>query len=82
MTPPFSSPGAPRIPPGPPKNPGRRLKLEIKMQRKVGYVLGAVRCRKSRQHGSNLASKMGPKSAEKRGKIDAEIDVKIDAFQE
>ena len=73
MTPPFSSPGASRIPPGPPKNPGRRAFLEIKIRRKFGYVLGAVLCRQSGQHGSNLAPKMEPKTAQNRAKIDAKI---------
>ena len=79
MTPPFSSPRASRIPPGSPKNRCRRLKLEIKMQRKFGYVLGAVLCRKRGQHGPNLGSKMEPKSAKNHEKIDAKIDRKIDA---
>ena len=64
------------------KNPGRRAILEIKIQRKFGYVLGAVLGRKSGQHGSNLAPKMEPKSAKNREKIDAKIDRKIDAFQD
>ena len=81
MTPPYSSPGARAFRQAPPKKRCRRLKLEIKMQRKFGYVLGAVLCRKSGQHGSNLAPKMGPKSAKNRQKIDAKIDRKIDAFQ-
>ena len=79
MTPPYSSPGARAFRQASPKNRSRRLKLEIKMQRKFGYVLGAVLCRKSGQHGSNLAFKMEPKSAENREKIDAKIDRKIDA---
>ena len=82
MTPPYSSPGARAFRQASPKNRCRRLKLEIKMQRKFGYVLGAVLCRKSGQHGSNLAFKMEPKSAENREKIDAKIDRKIDAFQD
>ena len=82
MTPPYSSPGARAFRQAPPKKRGQRFKLEIKMQRKFGYVLGAVLCRKSGQHGSNLAFKMEPKSAENREKIDAKIDRKIDAFQD
>ena len=74
MTPPFSSPGGPRIPPGPPKIPGWRAIFEIKMQRKFGYVLGTVLGRKSGQHGSNLVPKMEPKTAKNREKIDAKID--------
>ena len=82
LTPPFSSPGARAFRQAPQKNRAPGVFLEIKIQRKFGYVLGAVLGRKSGQHGSNLAPKMEPKSAKNREKIDAKIDRKIDAFQD
>ena len=62
MTPPFSSPGPRAFRQAPPKKHGRRFLLELKIQRKFEYVLGAVLCRKSGQHGPNLDPKMEPKS--------------------
>ena len=79
MTPPFSSPRARALRQAPPKNPGRRAFLVMNIRRTFGYVLGAVLCRNSGQHGPNLGPKMEPKSAQNREKIHAQINRKIDA---
>ena len=47
-----------------------------------GRVLGAVSCRKSSQHSPNLGAKMDAKSFKNQQKIDANIDQKINAFQD
>ena len=85
MTPPFSSPGVRAFRQASPKKRARRSGLEIKIQSKFGYVLGAVLGRKSGQHGSNLVPKMEPKTAKNREKIDAKsieksIPFKIDVL--